>query len=171
MVRHLRSTVLMYGNTNGSVTLPSWFPCGILCINSYSSFTSTKSSQVCELFDLPQGSFQTASGGSIRKNDNQITENCMKSEIKTKLTRYSCACCLNCFDAEESDVIKPDCPYCRTNRTVAPALSGRTLLLLVVALFVFVIAFGIWRSLSIPMSYPKPPSSAHMQIKTSHLTN
>lgn len=79
-----------------------------------------------------------------------IGENRMKSETEHLLTRYTCACCLNSFDAVVSDYLKPNCPYCRNNRAVGVAMSGRTLLLILAALIVLVLGMGLWSLLSVP---------------------
>ncbi len=85
-----------------------------------------------------------------------IGENPMKSKTGHLLTRYTCACCLNSFDAATSDYLKPNCPYCRNNRAVGVAMSGRTLLLIFAALIVLVLGMGLWSLRSVP-EHSTPP--------------
>ncbi len=99
----------------------------------------------------------------LRKPHFRAVEIIMNSESEHAQTRYSCACCLNSFDAVASAQISPQCPYCRTNQSVAVASSSRTLLLLLAAPFICAIAVGWCFRLSIP----KPPIVASPPSVTS----
>ena len=91
----------------------------------------------------------------------------MKTENENALIRYSCARCFNCFDAQASEYLDPTCPYCRNNRSVRIALSGRTLVMLVAALILFVMGMGLWFMLALPkhgaptVAQPAPNATPH----------
>ncbi len=78
---------------------------------------------------------------------------------KTAEARYYCDSCMNRFTTSRGEE-PPACPQCGHNRFVSKSLTGRTVLLLLVALLLVPLALGLWRRFSPPEVRPAVPALA-----------